>query len=351
MTPRKTISKRLVFFLAVLPLFVAAVHTALFLLRPPSTVREYREVLIAEGSSFRTVASQLEKEGIITSRETFIAIGRLMGVTKSIRAGFYSLNTNMRPLEVLDYLKAGRIIEYQVVLPEGYTMDRVAGVLEQSGLTTRPAFLARACDPAYVRSLGLEGDTLEGYLFPATYYLQKGISLDGMIRRMVSKYREVMSEDLKARASEMRMTEREAVIMASLVEREAKLDAERPLISAVFHNRLRLGMPLQCDSTIIYYLERRGGWNGDLTKADLRRKDPYNSYVNKGLPPGPIANPGKPSIIAALYPADVDYIFFVSRNDGSHFFSSNLAEHNRAVNEFQKSLKMKDYTTAGANAE
>ena len=330
-----------------LPVFVVAVHTALFLLRPPSSTRQYKEVLITEGSSFRAVASQLKDEGIITSKTTFIALGRLLGVTKSIRAGFYSLNTGMRPTEVIDYLKAGRIIEYQVVVPEGYTMDKVASILEKTGLTTRDDFMCKASDPAYVASLGLSGDSLEGYLFPATYYLPKGISLDGIIKRMVSKYREVMSEDLKARAASIGMTEQGAVILASLVEREARLDSERPLISAVFHNRLKIGMPLQCDSTIIYGMEIKGTWCGDITKADLRRKGSYNSYLNKGLPPGPIANPGKPSIIAALYPADVDYIFFVSKNDGSHFFSSNLADHNRAVKEFQESLKMKDYTSAG----
>jgi len=345
MRGRGSIYKRLALFLVVVPVVVLSVHTTLFLLSTPSETKEYREVLITEGSSFRTVAEQLSNEGIITHKLTFIAIGRLLGVTKSIRAGFYSLNTGMRPLEVLDYLKKGRIIEYEVVVPEGFTIDKVAGVLDNAGLVKKEDFLAKATDPAYVRSLGLEGDTLEGYLFPATYYLPKGISLDGIIRRMVSKYKEVFGEELKKRAAEIGMTEREVLVVASLVEREAKQDTERPLISAVIHNRLRQGIPLQCDSTIIYYLERKGGWDGDLKKPDLRRKEPYNTYVIKGLPPGPIANPGKPSIMAALYPRDVDYIFFVSRNDGTHFFSSTLAEHNRAVQEFQKSLIMKNVTT------
>lgn len=313
----------------------AAVHVGVFLLRVPSPAREFKEVLIAPGSSYRQVAAQLEEQGIITDRESFVVLGRLMGADKSIRAGFYSLNTAMRPLNVLDALKAGRIIEYQVVLPEGHTIQRAAELMEEAGLVGRHQFLALANDPEYVRGLGLDADTLEGYLFPATYYFPKGISADGIIKRLVSKYREVMNGDLKARAAEIGMTEHEAVTLASLIEREAMLDSERLLISAVFHNRLRRGMLLQCDPTVIYALQRKGKWGGNITRSDLRMKDPYNTYVHPGLPPGPIANPGKPSIISALYPADVDYIFFVSKGDGTHFFSSNLSEHNRAVRQYQ----------------
>lgn len=329
------ISLRLVLFVLAGAALVLAVHAVLFISRPASTVKEFKEVLIPEGASFRSVATELKQAGIITDRETFIILARLKGVDRKVRAGFYSLNTGMRPLDVLDVIEKGRIIEYQVVVPEGFDIAKIAVAVESAGLASRREFMAKATDPEYVRSLGLEGDTLEGYLFPATYFFPKGASLDGIIKQMVSKYKEVFSDELKARAAEMGMTGRQALILASLVEKEAAIDSERLLISAVFHNRMRLGMRLQCDSTIIYSLQVRGGWNGDITKADLRRKDPYNTYVFKGLPPGPIANPGKPSIIAALYPADVNYIFFVSRNDGTHFFSSNLAEHNRAVQQYQ----------------
>lgn len=329
------IALRLFLFVAAGAALVLAVHVVLFLAKPASPVKEFKEVLIPEGANFRAVASELADEGVITDREMFIVLARLKGVDRKVRAGFYSLNTGMRPLEVLEVIEKGRIIEYQVVLPEGFDMMKAAEAVEATGLATKAEFMAKAADPEYVRSLGLEGDTLEGYLFPATYFFPKGISTDGIIRQMVSKYREVFGEELKARAAELGMTEREALILASLVEREAAIDSERLLISAVFHNRLKRGMRLQCDSTIVYALQMREGWNGDITKADLRGRDPYNTYTHKGLPPGPIANPGKPSIIAALYPADVDYIFFVSRNDGTHYFSSNLAEHNRAVQQYQ----------------
>lgn len=323
-------------FLAVGTVVAAAVHMGSFLMSAPSAAKEFREVLIPAGSSYRAVAAELEKQGVITDKESFIILGKLMGATKSVRAGFYSLNTAMRPLEVLEYIKQGRIIEYQVVLPEGHTMRKTAQLLKELGLVDDQEFLAKATDPEYVRSLGIDADTLEGYLFPATYYFPKGTTTDGIIRRLVSKYKEVFVDDFRVRAAEIGMTEHQVITLASLIEREAMIDKERLLISSVFHNRLKKGMRLQCDPTVIYMLESRGNWNGDITKADLRAKDPYNTYTNAGLPPGPIANPGKPSIIAALYPADVGYIFFVSRNDGTHFFSSNIAEHNLAVKQFQQ---------------
>jgi len=342
MKARPSIYLRAAAFLIAGAALVLFIHTALFLTRPASPVKEFKEVLVPEGSSFRAVATSLEHEGVITDRYSFIALGKLMGLTTRIRAGFYSLNTGMKPTEVLEILRQGRIIEYQVVIPEGYSMDEIAALVEKTGIATKAEFLAKAANPGYVRSLGLEGDTLEGYLFPATYFFPKGTTLEGVIKRLVSKYREVFTDDLKARAAELGWTERQTLTFASLIEKEAALDTERLLVSAVFHNRLKVGMPLQCDPTIIYSLQRKGHWNGDITKADLRAKDPYNTYVFKGLPPGPIANPGRPSIVAALYPAAVDYIYFVSKNDGSHFFSNNLAAHNRAVHEFQARATAKE---------
>jgi peptidoglycan lytic transglycosylase G len=338
---------RLVSFVLLGVVLAVLVHFGGFLLRTPSSTREYKEILIQPGSSYRAAATLLEDKGIITNKEYFILLGRLMGVDKSIRAGFYSLNTAMRPMQVLDIIGSGRIIEYQVVFPEGHTIQKAAEILDAAGLVNKYDFLKLATDPKYVRSLGLDADTLEGYLFPATYYFPKGITADGIIRRLVSKYREVMNDDLKARAAQLGMTEHQVVTLASLIEREAMIDSERQLISAVFHNRLKRGMPLQCDPTVIYALQRKGIWNGNLTRADLRMKDPYNTYVHTGLPPGPIANPGKPSIIAALYPADVNYIFFVSRGDGTHYFSTNLADHNRAVYEYQvlRAGALKNHTT------
>ena len=340
-------------FLALGLLLALGVHLALFVMRAPSGVKEIREVLVPEGASFRSVAAGLEKAGVVSDKETFVVLARLMDVHRKIRAGFYSFHTAMKPFEVLDMLREGRIVEYQVVLPEGYDLDKTGQAVEDAGLATKAEFLARALDPGYVRALGLGAETLEGYLFPATYFFPKGMVLDGVIKQMVMKFHEVFNDDLRARAAELGMSEHQAVTLASLIERESSVDTERLLISAVFHNRLRLGIPLQCDPCVIYALQRRGRWYGDLNRQNLRFKDPYNTYVYRGLPPGPIANPGKPSIIAALYPADVDYIYFVSKNDGTHFFSSSLKEHNRAVREFQVLAKLQNTTSVrpGSAAE
>lgn len=330
----------------------ACIHTVLFIMSPASGTKEYKELLIPEGSSFRTVAVELKKNGLITDKTTFIMLGKLKGVTRKIRAGFYSFNTGMRPLDIIEILRRGKIVEYQVVLPEGIDMEKVADAISKSGVVSRDEFMAKAKNPDYVQGLGLAGDTLEGYLFPATYFFPKGITVDGMIKQMVSKYHAVFNDSLKERAAELGMTELQVVTMASLIERESAVDAERLLISAVFHNRLKRGIPLQCDPCVIYALQRHGRYFGDLNKGNLRFKDPYNTYVYKGLPPGPIGNPGKQSIVAALYPADVDYIYFVSKNDGTHIFSNNLSAHNRAVHQYQvlakmeKLAKMQNLTTA-----
>lgn len=335
------ITLRMFGFAAAGIILLALLQLGSFLLRPPSSVKEFREVLIPSGASYRSVAEELKEQGVITNVDMFVALGKLMGVTKNIRAGFYSFNTAMRPTEVIDYLAGGRIIEFQVVLPEGITMMKTAAILAEAGLADNAEFMSYATDPVFIRSLGIQADTIEGYLFPATYYFPKGITVEGIIRRLVSKYHDVFGEDLKARAAELGMSEHQVITLASLIEREAMMDKERLLISAVFHNRLRVGMRLQCDPTIIYSLEQKGRWNGILTKADLRRDDPYNTYTRTGLPPGPIANPGKPSIIAALYPADVGYIFFVSKTDGTHFFSNTLEEHNEAVQEYIRLMRDK----------
>src|SRR5690606_10220861 len=176
---------------------------------------------------------------------------------------------------------------------------------------------------------------LEGYLFPSTYNLPRNADANALIALMVQSFRRTFDTDLRAAAEAAGLTVREAVTMASLVEEEAQIADERPVISAVYHNRLRIGMGLQCDATVIYALQREGRWNGNLTRADLAMDSPYNTYRYRGLPPGPIANPGRASLEAAVRPADAPYIYYVSRNDGSHVFATTLQEHNRNVHEWQ----------------
>ncbi len=282
------------------------------------------------------IAEKLEAAGVVRDADSFSFAGRVLGAYKKVKAGEYEFTTSMTPMEVLEYIVKGKVKRYLVTVPEGYNISEIAAALEEAGLVQRQVFIARAVDPALVRSLGLTGATFEGYLFPDTYAFNKGMSADEMISRMVERFRQVFSEfenDLEKSG----MTMGKAVTLASIIEKETGASSERELISAVFHNRLRKGIRLQSDPTVIYGLP---GFDGNIKKQHLSMKSPYNTYVNFGLPPGPIANPGKDSIAAALRPAKADYLYFVSRNDGTHQFSKSLSEHNKAVNQYQKQMRL-----------
>jgi UPF0755 protein len=213
---------------------------------------------------------------------------------------------------------------------------QIAQLLENLNLVEKKGFLQKASSPAFIDALGLSqsaGTSLEGYLFPDTYHLFREMDPDEVIQIMVHRFRQIFDPELARSASELGIPERAAVILASIIEKETSLPEEKPLISAVFHNRLRRKIPLQSDPTVIYGIRN---FNGNLTKEDLMRPTPYNTYLLAGLPPTPICNPGKDSLFAAAHPAPVPYLYFVSKNDGSHHFSSHIEEHNRAVWKYQK---------------
>jgi UPF0755 protein len=242
----------------------------------------------------------------------------------------------MLPLEVLDALVKGQVKPHLVTIPEGYTLSQIAQLLEDLNLVEKKGFLQKASSPAFINTLGLSqlaGPTLEGYLFPDTYHLFREMDPEEVIQMMVHQFKKVFGPDLANRASELGISEREVVILASIIEKETPLSEEKPLISAVFQNRLKKKIPLQSDPTVIYGIKN---FNGNLTKEHLMRPTPYNTYLIAGLPPTPICNPGKDSLLAAVRPAPVPYLYFVSKNDGSHFFSSDIEEHNRAVWKYQK---------------
>ncbi len=305
---------------------------ALFLVSPADKSGGDQVFVIKERQTLREAAEELEKSGIIKSKRLFVLWAKLTGHTKQIKAGEYALSARMAPVEILKKLQKGNVITYAVTIPEGYTMEQVADLLESKGLIEKARFLNLARDPKVLSHYGIKGPSLEGYLFPDTYQFSRGLPPLTLIDVMVKRFWQMVGP-LKERANEVRMKMEDVVILASIVEKETGRPDERPAIASVFLNRLKQGMRLESDPTVIYGLE---AFDGNLKKDDLTRWTPYNTYVIRGLTPGPIANPGLDAIKAVLYPARTDYLYFVSKNDGSHYFSETLAEHNRAVETYQK---------------
>lgn len=312
---------------------IGAIQGLLFLKNAPSAIEVYKVIEIPEGASLGEAATLLHQEGLITKPLYFRLLGKWNRNDKNIKPGEYAVHTAMRPMEILDLMVRGKILQYPVIIPEGSTLAQVGKALEAARLLSAEVFLKVVQDPELMNEFGIEGETMEGYLFPDTYYFAKRTPPFEIVKRMVTQFQTVYNESLRKRADELGMTQREVVTLASIIEEETASPPERPLISAVFHNRLKKKMRLQSDPTVIFSLT---DFNGNLTKKSLLVPSPYNTYRFNGLPPGPISNPGKESIYAALFPAGIDYLYFVSKNDGTHFFSATLREHNNAVRKYQK---------------
>jgi len=312
-----------------------------FLFVPPSGTALTKIIFIKKGSHLKRVSEVLQQEGIVKNRLFFVLLAAILGQKTKIKAGEYEFHTQMLPLEVLDALVKGQVKRHLVTIPEGYTLSQIAQLLEDLNLVEKKGFLQKAASPAFINALGLSelaGPTLEGYLFPDTYHVFREMDPEEVIQMMVHQFKKVFGPDLAHRAYELGISEREAVILASIIEKETSLSEEKPLISAVFHNRLKRNIPLQSDPTVIYGIKN---FDGNLTKENLLKQTPYNTYLVVGLPPTPICNPGKESLLAAVQPAPVPYLYFVSKNDGSHYFSSEIEEHNRAVWKYQKFQRKK----------
>jgi len=285
------------------------------------------------GASLGQVARDLEARGMIRSALAFKLLARYRKLDGSVQVGEYELSAALAPGEILTRIVEGRVVTYEVVIPEGLTAAQIAPRIEAAELVNAAEFLAFAQDPASTGSLGVEGATLEGYLFPETYRLPRGLGVREVAKVLVDQFLEVWREiEPEARRQELSMLE--VVTLASIVEKETAAPEERPLIASVFRNRLKRGMRLETDPTVIYGIP---DFDGNLRRRDLENAaNPYNTYLIPGLPPGPIANPGADALRAVVDSAESDYLFFVSRNDGTHVFSKTYAEHVRAVDQYQR---------------
>lgn len=307
--------------------FYSQIHT-------PMSI-EYRPTVIevAPGTNSKAVAAILERNNLINSANIFKYLTIFTGKADKIQAGEYKLSPDMAPQQILDVLTEGKVLLYSATIPEGFNLNEIADLLAKKQFADKKKFISLAYDKDFIKYLGIKTDSLEGYLFPDTYYFSKDASEYEILRQMMSNFKKIITPVFMERVKKIGFTEHQVVTLASLIEKETGREDERELISAVFHNRLKKRMKLQCDPTVIYALKDR--FDGNLHKRDLMIDSPYNTYRYYGLPPGPIASPGKESIESVLSPADVDYLYFVSKQDGSHYFSSDLRTHVLAVKKYQ----------------
>ncbi len=293
-------------------------------------------VFIRPGYSLPQIAETLESHGVITSARLFKAYARLGLLNASLRAGEYRFHRPASIVEVAEKLRHGHIHHHRIMVPEGLTMNEITAQLVSKDFGRRDRYQTALRATQVISNLDPLAKNLEGYLFPETYFLTRGMSAREIVELMVTHFKRIWTSDRDQRAAKLGLSPREVVTLASLIEKEAARDEERQLISAVFHNRLRRNFKLSCDPTVVYAVKLVQEHDGIIHQSDLNFNSPYNTYLYPGLPPGPIANPGLKSIDAALYPASVDYLYFVSKNDGSHLFSSTYIDHSRAVSKYQR---------------
>lgn len=311
---------------------------------------------IPRGTSRWNIAGLLQRSGVIHSRIAFAFLSERHH-RSVLQAGEYMFDKPVTPRQIFAQIAGGHIFVHVVVVPEGWTMFDIAAELEKQHLCTKSEFLNIAESPSLVRDIAPHAKSLEGFLFPSTYQFSRGASPQEMAATMVREFREEWSRiqasnqqtspALSAKgdpAKHLEMTAKpslspdEIVTLASLIERETPQPQERPIVASVFYNRLKLGVPLQCDPTVQYALDLAGKPTPKVSAEDLRVQSPYNTYLHRGLPPGPIANPGDASLRAALHPAQTHYLYFVANGSGGHFFSSTLEQHNRNVQKYKRIL-------------
>jgi UPF0755 protein len=292
-------------------------------------------VEVPSGAGPTTIGQRLIDAGVVRDPLTFRAAVWISGRARELKAGEYQFERPLSALEVVDKVARGDVYRRFITFREGLTTVEMAQLYETGGFGKGTDFEKAAANPSAIKDIDPDAPDLEGYLFPETYTLRRDTPATVLVTQMTDLFRKIFTPALAEAAKAQGLTVREAVTLASLVEKETAVPEERPLVAAVYLNRKKLGMPMQADPTVIYALQRARRYTGNLRRDDLQFDSPYNTYRYPGLPPGPIAAPGKASLEAAVNPAEVDYVYFVSKNDGSHAFARTLEEHNRNVQQWQ----------------
>lgn len=290
---------------------------------------------IPSGTGAAEIRRRLVEAGIVSDEFAFRAALMWTGQSRALKAGEYRFDRPMSVVNVIEKLARGDVYGHPITFPEGLTIREMAAIVESHGFGTADEFIKATRDGALVNDLDPAAKDLEGYLFPETYTLPRGTPVTKLVSLMVERFRDTYMTLEAKRSGEVNLSTRQIVTLASLVEKETGKPEERPLVAAVYWNRLNMNMAMQADPTVVYALVKAGTYDGNIRKGDLSFDSPYNTYKYPGLPPGPIASPGRASLEAALAPADVEYLYFVSRNDGSHAFAETLAQHNANVQQYQ----------------
>ena len=319
-------------FIGICSLTVFILDLRHYALRPTDQKPQKVMMYIPAGQSLKATTDALFKNGIITSPFKFNLVARLKGYDKRLKAGEYALSASMAPIQIMEKLVKGEVELYKITIPEGFNIYQIADLVAEAGFAPNSNFIDAATSADLARKNNINAETLEGYLFPETYYFPKKVKVETIISTMVDRFWKVFNSAWQERADQLGFSIHQIVTLASIIEKETGAPSERPVISSVFHNRLKKKMRLESDPTVIYGLKN---FDGNLKRIHLETPTPYNTYQIKGLPVGPIANPGAKALEAALYPADTKFIYFVSKKNKTHQFSTNLKDHNQAVRKYQ----------------
>lgn len=333
---RKLLATCLIMLLTIAVASATAAYVAYekFVVAPVDSASQERRIFdTAQSTTVLQIARRLENEGYIHSAWSIRILARYQKKDTAIKAGEYELSPAMTPQQILDKMVRGEMVHHRTTIKEGMTLREIVAAFEDSGVVSREDFERALKNNALLDEFQIEARSFEGYLFPETYHFPRNTSARVVIKAMIDELNKKWKPEWEQQLTVLSMSKHNLLTLASIIEKESGNFDEQPIISSVFHNRLRYKMRLQADPTVIYGIS---DFNGNITKRDLETYSAYNTYVIDGLPPGPIANPGRTAIHAALYPAETSFLYFVGSGDGRHVFSKSLAEHNKAVNKYQR---------------